>query len=338
MSTPRRSGHEAETETIPALTTNEDSGNTLEMPAVDPSAATRPGDGPQADPPPAPPAAGIQEPPPTPSLPGSRMPLAAPPPPAPGRRRPGGYPGGALPAHPIGRVPGHPAGYPGPGTGTPPAPPGVPAGARPVPGTAPTHPAQGWRSIPGRSPWRPRMPLLIALAAGGLALVAVLAGLRAVQGGSGTRRATEPAARDQVQQAEEIEPASVSSVDPTGGSGFRRKDTGLWTTQTYTTPQFGNLKSGVGLLLDLGQDRAVSQVSLRSGYGAVEVELRAGDDPGDPTTLQRVGEPAEVSGTAELPAGGERHRYWLVWVTGLAPHNGGFAAAISDLEIHGPGA
>jgi hypothetical protein len=183
------------------------------------------------------------------------------------------------------------------------------------------------------------MPVLIGVVAGCLALVAVLAGLRAVQERSGEPRAGEPATQGQALRAEEIEPESVTSVDPTGGSGFRRKSGDQWTTQTYTTSRFGNLKSGVGLLLDLGQDQAVSRVSLRSDYGTLNVELRAGDDPGgQPTALQRVGEPAEVSGTADLPAGGERHRYWLVWVTGLAPHNGGYAAAISDLQVHGAGA
>jgi hypothetical protein len=131
-------------------------------------------------------------------------------------------------------------------------------------------------------------------------------------------------------------PAQVSSVDPTGGSGFRRED-GSWRTQSYNSPTFGNLKDGVGLLLDLGAPRAVTEVRL-DAEGPLDLELRAGDEPTDDG-----GSYAEVStadgadGAVALSgAKGGKHRYWLVWVTSLAPGDGGHRAVLSTPAVRGP--
>ena len=132
-----------------------------------------------------------------------------------------------------------------------------------------------------------------------------------------------------------VDPVSITSFDPSGGSGFRSTAQGGWKTQTYRTAEFGNLKSGVGLLLDLGEARALSEVALDLGPGPVGVELRAGDQQvGQASDYALVGSPVTAAGEVRLPAtsAGE-HQYWLVWVTRLAPSDGGFAALVDDVTV-----
>lgn len=171
-----------------------------------------------------------------------------------------------------------------------------------------------------------------------LLVVAVLGGIAWRSRGSGPEKDAQdspPAAvRSRSVTTTDLS-ASVSSFDPSGGSGFRRKDK-VWKTQTYTSPDFGNLKSGVGLMLDLGEKRDLSSVAVSVASGPLTVELRAGDTPGALSSLDRVGDPTTVSGSAELPAAqGGRHRYWLVWVTRLAPTGGGYQAVIRQVVPRG---
>ena len=131
--------------------------------------------------------------------------------------------------------------------------------------------------------------------------------------------------------------AAISSVDPSGGSGFRR-DGSSWRTQTYTSADFGNLKDGVGLLLDLGSARTVSAVTFDVVGGPIAVELRAGDSSGtSPSSYDRVVADPSASGSTTLAVkGGAKHRYWLVWVTKLAAQDGGYRAVIRNPVARAP--
>jgi putative peptidoglycan lipid II flippase len=132
-------------------------------------------------------------------------------------------------------------------------------------------------------------------------------------------------------------PGTISSVDPSEGSGFRR-DGSSWRTQTYTSADFGNLKDGVGLLLDLGSARTVTSVTFDVVGGPIAVELRAGDTSGrSPSSYDRVVADPSASGSTTLAVkGGAKHRYWLVWVTKLAAQDGGYRAILSTLQARGP--
>ncbi|MGZ4650832.1 MAG: hypothetical protein ACXV3A_09895 [Kineosporiaceae bacterium] len=130
-------------------------------------------------------------------------------------------------------------------------------------------------------------------------------------------------------------PASVSSLDPSGGSGFRPAGDRTWRTQTYQSADFGNLKSGVGLLLDLGARRAVRSVSFTVVGGPLAVELRAGDHRGaSESGYARVAADDGASGSTTFTVkDGGTHRYWLIWVTRLADQGGGYRAVIRDPAV-----
>ena len=130
--------------------------------------------------------------------------------------------------------------------------------------------------------------------------------------------------------------ADVTSVDPVGGTGLRHRN-GQWQTVTYRTATFGNLQPGVGLLLDLGRSQSVTSVSFEAGPGPITVQLMAGDRPGSTAgAFTPVGSPVTAQGATTLngtTAGA--HRYWLVWVSRLAPSNGGYGAVLSEPVVRG---
>lgn len=137
----------------------------------------------------------------------------------------------------------------------------------------------------------------------------------------------------------EIEPNSIASFDPVGGSGFRDEGDGTWATQTYTTAEFGALKSGVGLLIDLGEAREVSTVTLPSATPGLTVQLLAGDEApsGDPDGMTEADAMTTADGETALSGeGAGAHRYWLVWVTALAETGGGYSATVTTPVVEGP--
>jgi hypothetical protein len=212
-----------------------------------------------------------------------------------------------------------------------PAPPPAQAAATPPPAQA-APPAAAPAAAPpqaGPRPERRRVALVLVTAL----VLAVALGAAVVRTRSTTTREGGGAAT----AASVALDATITSVDPSGGSGLRQQGR-TWRTQTYATADFGNLKPGVGLLLDLGTARTVTAVALDAVGGPITVELRAGDEGSpDPTAFTRVGAAVQASGATSLPAkDGGRHRYWLVWVTRLAAQDSGYRAVIQAPVAKGP--
>jgi eukaryotic-like serine/threonine-protein kinase len=112
-----------------------------------------------------------------------------------------------------------------------------------------------------------------------------------------------------------------------------------WSTFEYRgSPAFGNLKDGVGLLLDLGQAQNLGAVTVTSTAPGATVEIRTGDSPdGDLDSFAVVGggELAEETQFAfDEPVSAQ---YVLVWITGLVPSEGGFSAGIAEVVVQAAG-
>jgi len=129
---------------------------------------------------------------------------------------------------------------------------------------------------------------------------------------------------------------TVSSFDPTG-AGFRQ-DADAWRSERYYTATFGELKGGIGLVLDLGAAHRLAAVTFEAVNGPLTVELRAGDAaPTSASTFPRVGGPATATGPATLPASSAgTHRYWMIWVTQLGPDGSSFNAVIRSVAATAP--
>jgi hypothetical protein len=109
----------------------------------------------------------------------------------------------------------------------------------------------------------------------------------------------------------------------------------VWTTERYTTADFGRLKSGVGLLVDLGSATAVRSVTLTLTQAGASVQLRAGDAPAE-AALRTVASVGPAGGRVTLtPASTTSARYWVVWFTSLPPAGGGYQAGIAEMAFSG---
>jgi hypothetical protein len=108
-----------------------------------------------------------------------------------------------------------------------------------------------------------------------------------------------------------------------------------WTTELYRTAQFGNLKKGVGLLLDLGQPTSVHQVTLDLTDGPVDVTVYAATSP-SLAGAAVIGTASAATGRVELKAttAMPESQFIIVWFTSLAPHGGQFGASVAEIALN----
>jgi hypothetical protein len=112
-----------------------------------------------------------------------------------------------------------------------------------------------------------------------------------------------------------------------------------WATVTYRgSPAFGNLKPGEGVLYDLGSAQPLAGVTISTTLAGSAVEVRTGAGPDGPLDSFPVAGTASLDGTSKVrfdkPV---TARYVLVWITKLAPSDGGFAANLSEVTVQHAG-
>ncbi|GJF21247.1 MULTISPECIES: protein kinase family protein [Streptomyces] len=111
-----------------------------------------------------------------------------------------------------------------------------------------------------------------------------------------------------------------------------------WQTDYYLSSDFGRLKSGVGVIVDLGKVQQVGKVTV-TFVGSTSVELRSADADAtaEPTSFDDYGKVAEGSGTTvELkPDKALRSRYLLVWLTDLPKQadTGEWRGRLADVKV-----
>ncbi len=112
-----------------------------------------------------------------------------------------------------------------------------------------------------------------------------------------------------------------------------------WSTVTYRgSAAFGNLKPGVGVLLDLGGEQTLAGVTVQTSTPGTTVEIRTGAGPDDALDAFAISASGALTGqddltfTAPVTTG-----YVLVWVTGLVPADDGFAAELTELTVTAAG-
>lgn len=143
-------------------------------------------------------------------------------------------------------------------------------------------------------------------------------------------------------------PDKATGFDPLGtdkeenperaGLSIDGKPGTYWKTDTYNTADLGNLKDGVGLLVDLGKSVQISDVvaTLADAPGA-SVELKVGDKA-ELSALKTVAKKKDASGkTTFKPEQNASGRYVLIWFTRLPADAGGFHGTIYEVVVHSPG-
>lgn len=123
-----------------------------------------------------------------------------------------------------------------------------------------------------------------------------------------------------------IKPASITSYDPNGDNNehnelAQRAIDGnpktRWQTHIYATAQFGGIKDGAGLLLDLGSAKQVGSVKVTIEGAPSQMTVYV-SDKADRQGAQQLGTidgAGEQTATAASPLTG---RYVIVWITGLS--------------------
>jgi transcriptional regulator with XRE-family HTH domain len=110
-----------------------------------------------------------------------------------------------------------------------------------------------------------------------------------------------------------------------------------WQTDWYTTANFGQLKQGTGLLLDMGSTVTITSVRIDLGAATgADLQLRVGGTP-VPGGLRVVASASNAGGTLDLTlAHPARARYILVWFT-LLPQNaaGQYQASVYQAGVSG---
>jgi hypothetical protein len=162
-------------------------------------------------------------------------------------------------------------------------------------------------------------------------------------GASGSSSAAKPAAGTPV-------PIVSGSVFDPQGDGEPENDrqaplsydgnpATAWKTLEYRgTPQFGNLKKGVGILYDLGSAQPLSAVTVSSTQPGASVEIRIGKDPRGPLDSFDSVASGTITGATDFSFSKPvTSRYVLVWVTSLVPTNGAFSTDIAEVVVHAAG-
>jgi hypothetical protein len=118
--------------------------------------------------------------------------------------------------------------------------------------------------------------------------------------------------------------AGIQAIDPegdgneNGGSAPRAIDGDAgtaWRSERYGTPEFGGIKKGVGLVVDLADPSRVRQVTLQAPGTGGSVELRTAPGPG--LDGSQVVATADIEGGPVVltPARPVSTRYLVVWFT-----------------------
>jgi len=116
-----------------------------------------------------------------------------------------------------------------------------------------------------------------------------------------------------------------------------------WHSQWYTTAKFGSLKSGAGLILDMGKPVSLSSVTVTFGTApGANVRIELGNDatrsPAALHSFTTVASQKNVSGQVTFPVTSKTTgRYVLIWFTKLPPGGGSFQAAVYDVAVRGTG-
>ncbi|GIJ79495.1 hypothetical protein Xph01_39270 [Micromonospora phaseoli] len=123
-----------------------------------------------------------------------------------------------------------------------------------------------------------------------------------------------------------------------------------WSTETYNRSNFGNLKRGMGVWVDLGGEHTVKSVQVNLSDTGASAELFTGtiDAPstgaGDDQILtsyqkNQIGQPFEAHDGTTMTFDGfdadKKYRYLLFWITELPPNGGGFKVGVQEMTVKG---
>ena len=110
-----------------------------------------------------------------------------------------------------------------------------------------------------------------------------------------------------------------------------------WQTETYRNrADFGGLKDGVGVVIDLGSVRTITGVEITTPTPGITVQLRAADEPATQLSdWAALTEPTTIDDASTIQADPVDTRFLMVWITGdlASVGDGRWRAAIAELAV-----
>ena len=211
----------------------------------------------------------------------------------------------------------------------------VPTGAPPAP-PLPTEPTESRGASSVRS-WF-AVPLLVLLVAG-LAVGGFWVLGQVLDDGGGRPEGTPPG-------GPALELVEARSYDPEGSDGSEHEDEvgfaidgrpgTAWATEGYSSPDLGNLKPGVGLIVGLAEPAEVGTVSVGTSVPGFEFSVFASDSA-ENWDLSAPIATATAEDQTEVDVEDVEARYVLLWITNLADDGSGdYRAAINEVEVFAP--
>ena len=194
---------------------------------------------------------------------------------------------------------------------------------------------------------RPRLPLVLVtlVVLGAIALATALVGR--TEAGRGLREKlglTSPASSS-VAVVIPLGSATIESYDPRSADGVEHAELvrfltdgnplTVWTTEKYTSRTFGDLKDGVGIVIDLGRIINVTELRVRGASTGWSAAVYVAE--GAPGTIDTWGTVRARRGS--MPADASivftpiRGRTVLLWITDLGDTA---QVRIGELELRGP--
>lgn len=138
---------------------------------------------------------------------------------------------------------------------------------------------------------------------------------------------------------------AATSYDPPPGDGHERNDlvrlatdgstATSWQTENYTTAQFGNLKQGVGLVVDARRASRLGSLTVSSPTAGFSAEIKAGASAHGPFQLVSPDQSVGARTTFALRVASPE-RFYVIWITRLTRYDDGdptkpFGARISEV-------
>jgi hypothetical protein len=192
--------------------------------------------------------------------------------------------------------------------------------------------------------------IVVVLAAIGVALWSATRSPHATASPTpGRTQSTSPAATADVV----LKPASASvfaagdTDDPSGAQyAIDGSTSTFWHTDYYVgNPVFGGLDTGMGLILDMGKEVRLSQVTVQFGTICcthAEIEIGNSDSPAALNTFTELQSSTKASGATTFDISkNTTGRYVLIWITSLPPEAGAnnhYQALIYNIVVRGPAA
>lgn len=158
------------------------------------------------------------------------------------------------------------------------------------------------------------------------------------QDGSDDNNAVAPSKPVTITGAQDYDPLGADGSEKPGSikNVYDGDASSYWNTDGYFSADFGRLKEGVGVVLDLGKVQQVGNVDVSFLGGSTSVELRTTEDSSVPQMPDGFDEVAKGTGTkvSLKPDKPVQARYLLVWLTKLPPSSdGNYRGKISDIKV-----